>query len=106
MDLWIRSQDGKLLKKAETLWILEYEERAEICHEWTTFGIYKTKERALQILDEIQNILQPIVIYHEPKLDYNNLIDAMSKDVCLHTTQQVEMELKQVGQIVYQMPKE
>lgn len=106
MDLWIRSQDGKLLRKTDTLWIEEYEERAEICHGLITFGTYKTKERALQVLDEIQNILQPRVIYHEPKIDYNDLVDAMSKDVCLHTTQQVEMELKQAGQIVYQMPKE
>ena len=61
MELWIRSQDKKHLMKAEAIM---YEETG------TGFGIrvftknydfnianYKTKERALEVLDEIQKYI-------------------------------------------------
>ena len=55
MDLWIRSQDKEDLKKAEhigvfneKIYINGYEENG-YC-----IGTYKSKERALEVLDEIQ----------------------------------------------------
>lgn len=64
MDLWIRSQDRKHLMKCEAIM---YEKTG------TGYGLigftknydfniatYKTKERALEVLDEIQKLLQPI----------------------------------------------
>lgn len=109
MELWIRSQDGERLTrcydlrmyyaKEENLWVIES------CDD---LGYYKTKERALQVLDEIQNILQPIVYMKAPSIIVNpkDMIEDLTNEICLHTTQQVETELKQVGQFVYQMPKE
>lgn len=109
MELWIRSQDGESLAKVDRVELYD-----GLNNDWTlqcvfrVLGRYKTKERALQVLDAIQNILQPRVIYHEPTQvnDYHDMIDAYSNDVVLQTTQKVEMELKQAGQFVYQMPKE
>lgn len=109
MELWIRSQDGERLTRCHDLRIYyAKQENVWVIEDCDDLGIYKTKERALQVLDEIQNILQPRVFYHEPinALDYRDMIDAYSNDVVLQTTQKVEMELKQAGQFVYQMPKE
>ena len=57
MDLWIRSQDRKRLIKCEKLIIVEFTDKTE-CEIWNDtvkLGTYKTKERALEVLDEIQN---------------------------------------------------
>ena len=60
MDLWIRSQDKRILiqpnrididGKAIIVWQNNYN-----CDE-TFLGAYKTKERALEVLDEIQTQL-------------------------------------------------
>ena len=107
MELWIRSQDGKTLAKCEHLFIQEYTDRVAICYGLLTYGTYKNVDRALQVLDEIQNILQPRVYMVAPSIDNpKDMIEALTNGICLHTTQQVEMELKQAGQFVYQMPKE
>ena len=60
-------------------------------------------------MDAIQNILQPRVIWREPKTDIKfdeNYFYNTAKDMVIQTTQQVEYDLKQAGQIVYEMPKE
>lgn len=63
MDLWIRSQDRKYLMKCEAI----------MCEKTGTgYGLivftknydfniatYKTKERALEVLDEIQKVIGP-----------------------------------------------
>lgn len=58
MELWIRSQDGERLTKCldlriyyaklEDVWVIE---------DCDDLGYYKTKERTLQVLDEIQNAM-------------------------------------------------
>lgn len=106
MELWIRSQDGECLLKTNRIdcdyskggyeiYVGGYE---------TLMGIYDTKERALMILDEIQSILQPKVIFHEPKIDYNDLIGSCAENVVIKANQQVEYDLKNARQIVYVMP--
>lgn len=58
MELWIRSQDKIRLIKTENL-IVGGTYKNEIKEESDVFsmslGTYKTKERALEVLDEIQN---------------------------------------------------
>ena len=73
MDLWVRSQDRENLSKVEHLGVFNkkiyvngYEESG-YC-----IGTYKTKERALEVLDEIQGILIDYskisrVVYQMPK---------------------------------------
>lgn len=78
MNLWIRSQDKKKLVNINAVNILEFEALIAIhgyinseTHFW--LGNYKTKERALEILDEIQHyILLPntdnsAYVYQMPK---------------------------------------
>lgn len=87
MNLWIRSQDKEKLVKCNDIAIKSflYNEipEDEWCHsivgyfdketEYEILGSYKTKERAIEILDEIQNyILLPntdnsAYIYEMPK---------------------------------------
>ena len=61
MELWIRSQDKMLLSKAVDIRIVIEQEGASIIDDTTTYilGTYKTEERALEVLDEIQQILCP-----------------------------------------------
>ena len=61
MNLWIRSQDKHKMLKCELLKYEEYEESFGIrgftsSDNWT-IGYYNTKERALEVLDEIQQRL-------------------------------------------------
>lgn len=58
MELWIRSQDRTILRKVDTIGIVEGRDFWSIDENLTvSFGKYKTKERALEVLDEIQNML-------------------------------------------------
>ncbi len=60
MELWIRSQDRTILRKVDTIGIVEGRDFWSIDENLTvSFGKYKTKERALEVLNEIQNILSP-----------------------------------------------
>lgn len=55
MNLWIRSQDRTFLRKVNTIGIVKGRDFWSIDENLTvSFGKYKTKERALEVLDEIQ----------------------------------------------------
>ena len=63
MDLWIRSQDKTQLLNAVGFYYDYQEEKHHITcltkdHDYYWIGIYKSKERALEVLDEIQSILK------------------------------------------------
>ena len=59
MELWVRSQDRTFLRKVNTIGIVEGRDFWSIDENLTiSFGKYKTKERALEVLDEIQDLLQ------------------------------------------------
>lgn len=65
MNLWIRSQENKairnMLLKVDTLELGDFNTKEEciVANNLYCVGIYKNKERALEVLDEIQNILLP-----------------------------------------------
>jgi len=64
MELWIRSQDRERLTICRDLRIYKSLEKDEWCIEdcdW--LGSYKTKERALEVLDEIEQIIISKEIY-------------------------------------------
>jgi hypothetical protein len=88
MELWIRSQDKESLIKVSNVVLREqispYMDRTkiyylEVCYDnLQTLGKYKTKERALEVLDEIQRLMiaslvdknldgYGVVIYEMPK---------------------------------------
>ena len=63
MELWIRSQNKTILSKVQNIIIRENQnennETNYAIADLYTMGIYQTKERALEVLDEIQKILCP-----------------------------------------------
>ena len=74
MELWIRSADKEILLKVN---VLEIEENMIIAFDnskYQCLGTYKTKERALEVLDEIQDLMRSlcdsdlkIIQYEMPK---------------------------------------
>ena len=71
MELWIRSQEKEKLIRPTSLYIEETIDYGNECKTFDIYalnctnddikiGTYKTKERALEILDEIQMLLQPM----------------------------------------------
>lgn len=77
MDLWIRSQDREVLLKTQIVELEEMEKDEEYWiyagHElyepYRVFGVYHSKERALEILDEIQSRIDNLMdaVYEMPK---------------------------------------
>lgn len=67
MNLWIRTQDRKKLILINTLAIAENTSRSILGfgidgHVKVELGDYDTEERALEVLDEIQELLEPVHI--------------------------------------------
>lgn len=68
MDLWIRSQDREKLCEIKNIRYMDMSEdyEAETHSLWNDnlgiLGVYKTKDRALEVLDEIQELLEPVHI--------------------------------------------
>lgn len=92
MDLWIRSQDEEFLMKIDNISLGLDVDSNEPCRLFTfvggavtsfTLGIYKTKERALEVLDEIQELLEPV-----------NIVEVSKKEAVIGAN------------ILYEMPKE
>ena len=108
MELWVRSQNKRYLQKIKSLCLddNDNEERViiygNISDEDFELGSYATIERALEVLDEIQNILKPI-IYYEP----------ITRERIDYTKPYVQMEqigsksiIEELSTYVYEMPKE
>ena len=105
MDLWIKSQDKKLLIKVNH--IMRINNRI---FSGDTLGEYDSEGRAIEILDEIQNLLQPRIIVNgeldseqENALCYflssKNVGKVMPRSI-------VDMNCIPLDTIVYEMPLE
>lgn len=107
MELWIRSQNKKKLCKA-TSFELDNDETAIFANnydgDYVCAGKYKTKERALEILDEIQEIIKPTIITtdYECKCE-DNPNDKLSFNLRMEPQKTTIQEL---STYVYEMPKE
>ena len=109
MELWIRSQDRTKLVKADNISYMDTAEDYErkVHSLWNDckgiLGIYKTKERALEVLDEIQEILKPRTIIKFEKrpryLEDGTISDVLAPKECLDYN-------KQLINYVYEMPEE
>lgn len=113
MDLWIRSQDKMNLVKIRQINLNYLNSKQIIANYMPDFypnsgeyfeylGQYKSKERALEILDEIQNILT-IKISYKPVVqeEYNTLYPYKHFEKV-----DENIEIKELSTFVYQMPKE
>lgn len=64
MNLWIRSQDKRILQKVDNIFLdANYGNKRISTYDGDNIelGTYKTKERALEVLDEIQTELSTYV---------------------------------------------
>lgn len=97
MELWIRSQKSEKLRpmllKANEFEIGDYDENMNciVVNNLYCVGVYKTKERALEVLDEIQKrmmINETLIGDYEQQdiaikglfLKYNSMIYEMPKE--------------------------
>ena len=106
MELWLRSQDKKHLMKCEAIM---YEETGtgyglRVFTKNYDFNIarYETKERALEVLDEIQMLLQPIIKYKPIVQEEYNVLYPYKNFVKVDDN----MEIKELSTYVYEMPIE
>lgn len=105
MDLWIRTQSRKQLIKCENIYIdnIGYTSQTYYINaDSIRLGEYKTKERALEVLDEIQKLLQPqTIINYESKLEFHPEYTAQNIVKTIPKT-----EIKELSTYVYEMPEE
>ena len=94
MDLWIRSQDRDYLEKVEKIYVWGNSPDGYVIESKGELGTYKSKERALEVLDEIQIRIINNEILKTMILKLNN----------------VKGEEEKIGKLfkemVYEMPKE
>lgn len=60
MNLWVRSQDKRILQKVDNIFLdANYEDKRISTYDGDNveLGTYKTKERALEVLNEIQEYM-------------------------------------------------
>lgn len=112
MNLWVRSQDKMNLVKIRQI-SLNYRNNKQIIANYIPdfypnsgeyyefLGTYKTKERAIEVLDEIQSLLQLKIEYkpivqeeYNPLYEYKHFIKVDDN-----------MEVKELPNFVYQMPE-
>lgn len=113
MELYIRSQDKKKLHKINKLELDNDETGIFDLETYDLLGKYKTKERALEILDDIQDRMKNILILSIKTSmtckDQHRLLDSykqeFNKDFILETP---TAEIKPVNSetVLYEMPKE
>ena len=113
MELWVRSQNKCKLRKAEVVYYY-YEGGKHIidCNGYPV-GTYKSKERCLEIIDEIQNIMcrSGMILFKD--IDITNLsakdiepfkaINWRSSSVA---NEKSEVTVHNAEVIVYEMPEQ
>lgn len=108
MELWVRSQDKAELVKATSEVMLdetienEFHINVDGCY---SVGKYETKERALQILDEIQEILFPDFFIKMKDMKINNVSELITNS-CIIKKNNYDIDILQRQSCVYEMPKE
>ena len=107
MDLWIRSQDRKSLVKCNDISIASgnrivgYFDKTT---EYETLGIYKTENRALEILDIIQRYVNEKPIMKIGRMfDYQEKLKEFGSGFIITDS---TTEIVPAKTMVYEMPKE
>lgn len=111
MELWIRSQDKRHLLKVDNInWFggelyTNNSVRLETTKDGKTYllGIYHNGKRALKVLDEIQKILNPMIIFNNCKCTQDVIENIKEPGTCFVTN---DAYIEQVSTCVYEMPKE
>ncbi len=110
MELWIRSQEKERLIKPTDFYIEQTIDYVNECSEFDIYalnyanndiriGTYQTKERALQVLDEIQNTIYINKLFNA---DINAFQESL--EIEGYTEKEIIKALKAIS--TYQMPEE
>ena len=113
MDLWIRNQNKKQLLLINTIALAEDETGLLLGYGIdgkikTALGKYETDERALEILDDIQNVINAKTIIQFQRLVPDERIEQIKNAIDKNSIIELpEYKIKQLaGVIVYEMPEE
>lgn len=122
MEIWIRSQDKTKLVKVESVYYEEFETDLDgygsydTSHEiWYSkknedysIGVYKSKERCLEIIDEIQSLLCDFIL--ATNVDGADALNLKKRGVqginCYDPHTSPEIKYYERSSMVYEMPKE
>lgn len=105
MELWIRSQDKRTLINTRRV---DIDDKNIIVWDEGRYadeiylGSYSSPERALEVLDEIQSVLQLKIEYKPIVQEEYNVLYPYKNFV----NSDDNMEIKELSTFVYQMPKE
>ena len=109
MELWIRSQNKLSLTKVNSV-VIDFNDQKKLVanyiqfngdEDYTPLGEYDTEERALEVLNEIQNILKPKILLRRNDDNDKELLGALQKGV----TQKIDIDFKELPTYVYEMPE-
>lgn len=80
--MWVRTQDKETLVKADKLYIdknnNKYTINFDSCTDrWYILGTYKSKERAIEVLDEIQKLL---IAMPRTEIPFNYIVYKMPEE--------------------------
>ena len=108
MELWIRSQFKEMLFKVNNSLIIKHNDNVEngmyfIECDGSKIAMYKTKERAIEVLDEIQNILKPKYILDSSSIRPD---DSWVENGIIMQKYNANVEIKELSIFVYEMPEE
>lgn len=106
MDLWVRSQDKRILQKVNNIFLdANYENKRVSIYDGDNveLGTYKTKERALEVLNEIEKLIKPITIFQNCQVDKSTIEKIMEIGYCMVNG---DARVEQISQAFYQMPEE
>lgn len=103
MELWIRSQNKGTLMKVEILGQTDGIIKAYFPNGNVELGNYKTVERALEVLDEIQSILLPNIKLITRNYTDEELEECSIKDLVVPPIEDVKIQ--ELSTYVYEMPE-
>ena len=110
MDLWIRSQNRKMMERAVAVKIAHYKEDGKMSNSIVInndyiFGEYATEERALEVLDEITNLIKPKYLI---RIDnHESINDFLNNENNSYVSAEGVGMVSNINQtLYYEMPKE
>lgn len=108
MELWIRSQDKLKLVKVNYVYAIEnkinsFSIYGETIDSAPIIGRYKTKERAIEVLDEIQNILNPKYIIDASSIKPDG--DFYEENGVIFQNYDANAKIEELSTFVYEMPE-
>lgn len=104
MELWVRSQDKRILQKVDNIFLdANYEDKRISTYDGDNveLGTYKTKERAIEVLDEINKLLIPKPIISTYNVEQAELLNG----TVFIKPMLDDIKIESYTSYVYQMPE-